>query len=431
MKYRYIVSLWLFFVLLSVPAAGEEPAEAEKRGDDFFTLKLTLPEKPLEEAVGKQLNRFLRVAASLDSRENSPVEAARLLMEAAALASEETRRKYLTALAEDIKKNELSASTAEWLRQSGQSVDMVLHKDREKDKWTSLVYIVDPDSTGQVKTYIAEADRMMEKAEVKKYLSVDMSSIIAPILVSHLVYASRLDRFILASPEEPPAGQQPGFKLIVFKNLMEAYFTHIVKPLGHRILAEEWGAAVDFDAYFLHAVLHRLCHYIGPVILDKEMETVSTVREAIPDQFPVVEEVKARTMAVHFTGLLAEDKLVSKEQETRAFVIYFIYLLEKLRYQPEADFNVPYLVQFNYLLQKGAVSFDIGRRKFSLHLGNMKTAVSELMSSALEAQKSGSTSRAEKLLRDNSSVSALLKTAVKLLEGLPLHIKLAYPQPVE
>lgn len=422
MKYLSITSLVLCLLLSSPLLPGSDPPSGYKP----------------DEAEQGLLALFLQIAAAIDSGQASPQEVVPLLHQAAERSSLEPQKKYLSALAEDIVKDDLTNSYSLWLQLTGQRVDMVLtgaeETEKEKDRWQTLVYVIDPAETKKVKAYIAEADRMMEKSEIKKYLAIDMSALIAPILVADLVYATHLDRLIWLAPEKPLNGVYPGFQLIVFKNAMAAYFNRIMKPIADRLLAREWLPSFDFDAYFLHALLHRLCHYIGPVVPDKrtpdkKTDTVTTVQEALAEKFTVIEEIKARTMAVHHTRLLVEDQLLSKEQESRAPVAYFIYLLEKLRLQPEAEHNLPYLLQFNYLLRKGAVSFDIDRRKFSIQPANMKKALPELLSSVLEIQKSGSTGKAEKLIQENGSLSAELKEAVKQLEGLPLKIELTHLQP--
>jgi hypothetical protein len=424
MKYLSIISLVLCLLLSCPLLPGSDPPSGYK----------------LDEADQGLLALFLRIAAAVDADEASTQAVVPLLHQAAESAALESQKKYLSALAEDIAKGDLANSHSLWLQMTGQRVDMVLtgaketQTEKEKQGWQALVYVIDPAETKKVEAYVAEADRMMEKSEIKKYLAVDISAMIAPILVADLVSASQLDRLVWLAPEEPLKGVYPGFRLIVFKNALAAYFNHIMKPTADRLLSREWLPSFDFDAYFLHVILHRLCHYIGPVVSDKRTPdkksgTVTTVQEALEEQFTVIEEVKARTMAVHHTKLLVEDQLISKEQESRAPVAYFVTLLERLRCQPEAEHNLPYLLQFNYLLQKGAVRFDISRRKFSLHPANMKKATAELLSSVLEIQKSGSTSKAEKLIQENGSLQAELKEAVKQLAGLPLKIELSQLQP--
>src|SRR5690606_584445 len=55
-----------------------------------------------------------------------------------------------------------------------------------------------------------------------------------------------------------------GSKKVMIKNLHEAKFEKLLKPISEIILDEDQLSDITFDAFFTHTLMHEMSHGVGP-----------------------------------------------------------------------------------------------------------------------------------------------------------------------
>src|SRR6185437_13214771 len=119
----------------------------------------------------------------------------------------------------------------------------------------------------------------------------------APIRVVNEVYASgdgahgvRTAAFNL--PNDERVVHEKGSKRVMLKNVQEAKFESILKPIAGRVLPRAAQPDLSFDSFFEHILAHELSHGIGPHQITVAGRA-STPRQEMKDLYSAIEEAKA------------------------------------------------------------------------------------------------------------------------------------------
>ena len=124
----------------------------------------------------------------------------------------------------------------------------------------------------------------------------------SPIDVVHLLCNAGqpgVQTVAYALPNDERVRDAKGTKKVLLKNVMEAKFEHITKPIAARVLAEEQLELLDSEAFFTYILMHEVAHGVGPGFITLADGTRTSVAKALRDMYAGIEEAKA-----DITGLL-------------------------------------------------------------------------------------------------------------------------------
>jgi hypothetical protein len=335
----------------------------------------------------------------------------------------------------------------------------------------TVIYLNDREETWNYEEYARRFDRMQDKLEQKKNADVPYSARPPAIKIARLLYSSAPDRVSLVYPIYR-GGDAGDFKIVIFKNLIERYTDCILAPIARKILVDQTAALIgdksvlvpteaDGESCLSNLVMHRIAHHIGPVFtlqvkmeeqdagddrfmsedeakktgqkggkkaspasskdtkLEKELITVA---QSLGDNFAMVEELKAWTIALHNTSMLIDEGLIPREKEVNIYATYLAFLVDRLRRDPSDSINKAYIVQFNYLLKNGGIFFDINSKKISIHLLQFAAALEELAKTVLEKYTIYFS-----LLKDYGQVGPELRLILDSLDDIPENVDFRFP----
>jgi len=338
-----------------------------------------------------------------------------LLNEASNISSNEEQKKYLSSLSNDILKGKFISSNLKWMEMRKNKVDIILEPETKSNKIKIFIFLNNVKKTEQVNQYIQNIDKFLENLESgKRQISIN-PSVLPSINVYSMILPLKLNRYILIKPESKEYKEKIGYKLIILENVMQSYYKQILKPIAQKVLTKKDIALVDFESYFCHVVLHRISHFLGPVIVDNK-PNLTYIYESLGNYFDFIEEIKADTLAIHNFPVLIKQK--EEKKENNIYITYLIVLLEKLRNEPEKETNKPYLVQFNYLLKNGGIVFNINNKKLLFNIKKMKNSIKELALKVIDIENRGSIKNAEILINSYGSIPNELKEIKKILKNL-------------
>lgn len=416
----------------------------------------------LDEMSRKQLDYFLEIAGSVETMnqtnffkpydKESKEKISGLLIKASEIEADECYKKYLLSLSYEVLNDRFYSRVPDWVHLEENKTEIVflpdeIHKQREL--WLKLffrsfisfrptpaasaalastvphkifdtfIWVNDKEETQRFEEYIQRFDKLDRHVPYQARERVVPYTIhIPPIKVTHLVYSSLPGRVSIVYPASEVFYRQGRYKIVIFKNLIDAYVECILKPLSENILSDYQLKSIEIDSasYLSNLVMQKLSYHMGPMFLlqagdkkkvekdknitygmkgmkggesdrdrfesreiwsqrqkagqqdKKEEMELKLISETLGDSFWIVEEIKASVIAIYNTSVLIEEGLISRENEINIYATYLVSLLDKLRKDSTNPLNAAYSYQLNYLLRNGAVSFNINTKRLSIDL---------------------------------------------------------------
>jgi hypothetical protein len=434
----------------------------------------------LDEISQKQLSYFLEIAGHVATinqtnffkpyNKESKEKISHLLIRAAEIEPDECHKKYLQALSYEVLNDRFYSLVPEWFHLEENKTEIIFLRDEthlQQEVWLKLflgsfpidwehfnfqhltpfgdadaasttapssvphkifdtfIFLNDPEETERFEEYIQRFDKLDSHVPYQtREKVVPYTPDIPPIKVSHLVYSSLPGRVNIICPDREVFYRNGRYKIVIFKNLIDAYVKCILKPLSEKVLSDHHLKSVEIDSssYLSNLVMRKLSHHMGPMFLlqrgqkegdemdrditdrmkemkgkkgkkggerdserfepreiwsqkqkkgkedKKEEMELKLISETLGDSFWIVEEIKAGVIAIHNTSVLIEERLIPRENEMNIYATYLVSLVDKLRKDPTSPLRAAYAYQLNYLLKNGAVSFNINTKKLSIDL---------------------------------------------------------------
>ncbi len=227
-------------------------------------------------------------------------------------------------------------------------------------------------------------------------------------------------------PNDERVREEKGSKKVILRNVLRAKFDQILLPIAERVLPPGQAAAVSFDAYFAEVLHHELSHGLGPgkILVDgRETE----VRLELRELYSTLEEAKADVMGVYDILALIEEGELPAEIVSSLEPTYVAGLFRAARFGVHEAHGQGVVSQFNYLLERGALTVDEEGR-FRAVSDLFPGAIRELLAEMLMLQATGDYEGTATFLDRYSQPSPELLAAIDRLADVPVDIRPLYPQ---
>uniref|UniRef100_A0A0D9VM28 Nudix hydrolase domain-containing protein n=1 Tax=Leersia perrieri TaxID=77586 RepID=A0A0D9VM28_9ORYZ len=281
-----------------------------------------------------------------------------------------------------------------------------------KATFEAFVGIRDDIATSQVKLFGDQLQDLEKNLPLENIYKSDNVSA-APIRVINLLYNSGdvkgPQTIAFNLPNDERILNERGTSMVMLKNISEAKFKNILKPIANACIREEQKDYVDFEPYYTHIVCHECCHGIGPHSITLPSGKRSTVRRELQEFYSAVEEAKADIVGLWALNFLIKKGLLSKS------------LSESIKGQA---------LQFNWLYDKGAFvlhsdgKFSVDFTKSHVQL-KVEEAVESLSREILTIQAKGDKHAAKSLLQSRASLTQPLRVALDKIEHMQVPVDIA------
>ncbi len=530
MKKRLFTQSLLLGLLITVSVAVQAAPQEGKKNTLTSGVILEIAKPTFEKMemtvanLGNQLNYFQKAAAVIDEKNRERPfnlfgnqvrgKIARWLTAAAEIETQECHKKYLHELAENIRqRGHFSVVLPPWVSLEQNLAEIVfpradrysaailvlqtffnvstgIHHWGKGNFFDAFVYVNNPDDTLKFKEYTDIFPQMQDHLYALSVLSrsrqeISYSPLAPTFKVSQLVFSSQPEikgvplvyPDIDDSPQDPAVGKfknegEDDFKIIVFKNLAEAYFEGILKPISACVLTGEQIWNLDSDVYISNLIMRRIAHHLGPVFViapkgedsggasgTKQQKQVQkgkiemelkTIPEILGNLFSVVETVKSQAGALYSTPVLINNGLLPDDKAMTVYLTYLVSLIDRLRNtppeivdslqpgkknweellgDPSKENYLADLIQFNYLLGKESILLNIGNRTLDIDRAKFETAVGELTGEVIRIMSYPNYDSARWFIEKNSTLPPQLGEILKSVAGIPYQVEFQLEKP--
>jgi hypothetical protein len=439
----FAVTLIICIMLqLSVPANLQAQNKPVRQ---ILSLPVDFQPEAFDDIETKQLAYFIQIAESLDRYfeeerffepydKETLVLVSDLLQRVAEIEPDACTEKYFYSLSQNVLDGKFYTFDPHWMTLKNNRADILFLPDQRfnDSRWAlkhyysmpflrfnTVVYAINSEETFRYKEYTRRFKKLQDNLPGLKKMTVPFTSFAPSIKVATLIKSSRPNpmtaiypgRELFYAKDAPGAN---GFSVIFFKNLMDSYTECVLKPIAEVLLAEPDIQKVKSDAFLSNQVMHRISHHMGPVFrvtvkgkknksifddeedeLEKKLEQemrakgikqkriLQLIAHALDKNFPVIEEIKARVLAIHNISALVKIGLIEPGDEVYYYSTYLMALMDRMRKETDKEMAKAHIVQFNYLLKNGAIAFNLNNRKLSVQMGQFAPVMETLAQTVL------------------------------------------------
>ena len=361
--------------------------------------------------------------------------AARLLKEAGTVAQNASLKDFLNKRADAFLSNDYYASDVAWMDLSGSLVEPTIgpyevYEDAlfgYKAAFESFVTVQDPRASAELdglKNRMRDLERSLPIDDRYKNPNRGFES---PIRVVDVVYNSGDGRrgvqtIAFNLPNDERVIEAKGSKKVMLRNMMRAKFEKILQPIAGQALAASLTSEVQFQPWFVNVLMHELAHGLGPKSIMLPSGEKTTVNRQLKELYSAIEEAKADVTGLHNLTVLQQQGVYDADFVRRAYIGHMADLFRCVRFGTSEAHGQGCLLQFNYLVQNGALRYDAQAGRYDVDLTKLVTANRALATELLTLQAEGSYQKASDLLKRFGTESTDLKAVLARLASVPVDV---------
>ncbi|HZB69804.1 MAG TPA: hypothetical protein VE403_05515 [Sphingomicrobium sp.] len=191
-------------------------------------------------------------------------------------------------------------------------------------------------------------------------------------------------------PNEAYLVERYGSIILLRTNIMRnaELFKGSGDTFGAAIVPEQ-ARHLTADANFYRTLWHEVGHYLGP-----DVTASGETLDAIGADSNLLEELKADLVSLFVARELARRNYYTADQLRAVYASGILRTLQNNKPRREQPYNMMQLMQWNWFLDRGVLSFDPATAKMRIHYGRYHAAVGDLLKEVMALQEAGDPKRA-------------------------------------
>lgn len=360
----------------------------------------------------------------------------KLLENASQLAENESLKIYLAARAKAILTDDYYESDVLWMKLKDNNVDVVIgpienYEDNMfnyKAAYESAVMIKDPEGTKELQVFQSHLDALEQNLPQKKeYIrpSAGKANVLEVVNIAYFGgdFQKGIKTIAASLPNDPRVHEEYGGKKQMYKNLMEAKFEKIVKPIGEKVLADEFRKYIDAHSFTTFVTMHEVSHTLGRgfVYGNDKMD----VRKALKELHSAIEEAKADVLGIYNMDYFKRQGMYDDEAMKRHYVTYLVGLFRSIRFGAEEAHGKANIAQMVFLKEQGAVARD-AKGNWTINFDKFQSGVAALGKVLLEIEAEGNYEGAKNFIERYGKLTDDVKADLAKMTDIPRDLNTTY-----
>ncbi|MGH9798032.1 MAG: dipeptidyl-peptidase 3 family protein [Candidatus Polarisedimenticolia bacterium] len=362
--------------------------------------------------------------------------ASQALSEAAAQTDNATLRRYLSLRANALLSGDAYASDLAWIDLKDHAIDAVIgpietYDDRLlglKASYEGAALVRDDRASRSLEVYRKHLPSLAAALPVEeRFRRFTPGAVLEVMNVVRFAgdFNAGIKTVAASLPNDERVLQKKGAKKQIYKNVLEAKFESILRPIARLFLSKRDQGKVTREAFVTNVLLHELAHTLGTATVLGSPD--QTVRRALKDRHAAIEEAKADVVGIFGLRHLIEAEIFTDEEAEESYATYLAGMFRSVRFGAADAHGLANAVQLNWMLREGAVEHDAKKGEFALHARKFEPAAGRLAKELLEIEATGDYERAGRLLEDFGALDPGIRAALARTEGVPVDVVFTYP----
>jgi len=420
------------------PQAGFYPDDMTK--DEFNSWLNTLSEQDKKRATGfftvirRGPDGKLKIVPYHEEYREFLEPAAKLLKEAADLTTNATLKNFLTKRADAFLSDDYYASDVAWMDLDA-PIDVTIgpyetYEDElfgYKAAFEAFITLRDEAESSKLAKFSAHLQELENNLPMDpKYRNPKLGAA-SPIRVVDNVFCSGdgnrgVQTAAFNLPNDEQVVKEKGSKRVMLKNVQEAKFNQVLVPISRVVMDPSQQGQISFDAFFTHILAHELMHGLGPHNI-KVAGSDTSVRKQLKELYSTIEEAKADITGLWALQYLIDNGVIDKSMERDLYTTYLASSFRSVRFGITEAHGKGQAIQFNYLLDEGAIKVDPATGTYGIDSGKIKDAVRKLATEFLTIEAEGSYEKARAMLDKYGLIRPEMPKALDKLGDVPVDIE--------
>jgi len=362
--------------------------------------------------------------------------AAEYMENAAVLVDNKSLARFLRLRAKAFLKDDYYESDMAWMDVKDNVIDVTIgpyevYEDKlfnYKAAFEAFICIRDAEESKKLevlKDYLVKMERNLPIDDRYKNFERGLHSPISVVTEIYSAGDTRAGVQTLAFnlPNDERVREAKGSKKVMLKNISEAKFNMILRPIAERVLDRDQLQYLTFDAYFNHTLLHEFSHGLGPGRITLSDGTKTTVNKALKETYSAIEEAKADVVGQYNYYYLIDEGLFPERMMKETAVTFLGGFFRSVRFGIEEAHGKANMVAFNYLKEKGVYSKDPETGYWRVDFKNVRSAITDLAREILMIQALGDYNKSKAFLEKYGVMGEDVKESLSRLEGIPVDIE--------
>ncbi len=416
--------------------------------EEFNEWAGTLTEQQKKEATGffttirRNGIRHLQAVPYSEEYRDLLIPAAGLLREAAALTDNASLRTFLTKRADAFASNDYYESDVAWMDLDSPIEPTIgpyeVYMDglfNYKAAFEAFICLRDDSSTAKLAFFSSHLQEIENALPIDpRYRNAKLGTLSPIRVVDEVVTGGEARAGVQTAafnlPNDERVTAEKGSKRVMLKNVQEAKFRTILKPIAGIALDPAQQPYVNFNAFFTHILAHELMHGLGPhSIVLKGKPT--TARQAMQELSSAIEEAKADISGLFALQYMIDHGLIDRSMEKQMYVTYLAGIFRSVRFGINEAHGQGMAMQFNYLMDEGAIVYSEGSGLFSADVEKFKAGARKLTGEIMTLQAQGNYDGARALLIRYAVIRPSMQRTLDRLAHLPVDIEPVFTDPGE
>jgi hypothetical protein len=222
-------------------------------------------------------------------------------------------------------------------------------------------------------------------------------------------------------PNDPRIHEQKGSKKIFWKNFMDARVNYIILPLAKRVMKPDQAAMASGEGYLTDTLMHEISHGLGPAFARTAKGKVD-IREAIGPQYAGLEEAKADVVGEVGMKWLVDHGAFPKEKQNMVYASYVAGIFRTVRFGIAEAHGAAEMMEFNYLVQEGAVFRDRATGLYGINFDRMPASIAALARELLQQEATGDRARTENWFKKYAVMPPELSAELAKAADIPVDV---------
>jgi hypothetical protein len=361
-------------------------------------------------------------------------KAAKLMREAASYADNASLKKFLTLRADSFESNDYYESDMAWMDLKDHVIEIAIgpyevYEDEMfnyKASFESFLTIVDPVESAKLARFADYLKDIEENLPIDSQYKNSSRGSESPILVVQEVYSggdtkAGVQTLAFNLPNDERVRAAKGSKKVMLKNIHEAKFEKLLKPIAELVLDKSDLKYVTFDGFFNHTLMHEVSHGVGPGIITVNGNKTE-VKKELKETYSKIEECKADILGIYNNIFMIDKGVYPKGFDKETIVTFIAGIFRSVRFGVEEAHGGSNAIIYNYLLEKGGLVYNAKKKTVSVDFDKIQPAIKSLANKILMIEALGDYEGSQAIIAKYGINSPSMDTLRKKLSHLPVDI---------